>query len=311
MDAFLGQRRHRAADDPRRRPIGDDDDLGPLQPDRLNERLVDLHRFVFREQPVDVLLQLLGLEIQRVDDPRGALAHRPGGRKVLRGQLHPGQIVAELDRLHHLAEHPVGQHHDRVAVVVGLVERDLHEVGQLLQACGGIDQQAVVAIPAAPRRLEVVGLRGLYAAQPRSAAHDVDDDARQLGAGDVGDALLLERDPRRRRRGHHPGPAAAGPIDHVDGRDLTLGLDEHATDFGQLRRHVFRQLGLRGDRVAEERPAPGPDGCRPDDLVALHQRPRHRRAASRHRARGQRPRARRPHAQRRRARHPRGRSGPG
>ena len=48
---------------------------------------------------------------------------------------------------------------------------------------------AVVAVTASARRLEVVRLRRQDAAQPRPAAHDVHDHHRQLGAGAVGDAL--------------------------------------------------------------------------------------------------------------------------
>ena len=49
----------------------------------------------------------------------------------------------------------------------------------------------IIAVSAALCSLKIVALRGQDAAQPGARAHDVDDDAGDAGAGDVGDALLL------------------------------------------------------------------------------------------------------------------------
>ncbi len=59
-------------------------------------------------------------------------------------------------------------------------------------------------------------------------------------------------------------------------RDLALRLDERAADLGKALHEVLGDLGLRGDRVAEEVHAAGADGRLAQSLVAFHQYLGHR-----------------------------------
>ncbi len=102
--------------------------------------------------------------------------------------------LGELNGLHHLADHAVGDDHDGALVLVGGVEGDAHEVDALLDGGGGKDDEVVVTVAAALGGLEVVRLAGLDGAEAGAAAHHVHDDAGQLGAGYVADALLLQGD---------------------------------------------------------------------------------------------------------------------
>ena len=105
--------------------------------------------------------------------------------------------------------------------------------------------------------------------RPRAAAHAVDDDAGQLGAGDVGDALLLEADARGGGGGHGPHTGAGGAVHHVDGGYLRLGLDEHAAGLGQVGGHILRHFALGGDGIAEETVTSGTDGSLGNGFVAF------------------------------------------
>ena len=69
---------------------------------------------------------------------------------------------------------------------------------------GGEHDGPVVAVAAAARGLEVVGLGRGDVAQAGAAAHHVDDDRGQLVGRQVGDALLLEADARDRWRRSWP-----------------------------------------------------------------------------------------------------------
>ena len=117
-----------------------------------------------------------------------------------------------------------------------------------LDGGGGEDDEVVVTVAAALGGLEVVALAGLDGAEAGAAAHDVHDDAGQLGAGYVGDALLLQGDAGGGGAGEDALAGAGSAVDHVDGADLALGLQEAAADFGHTLRHVLRDLGLRGYR---------------------------------------------------------------
>ena len=107
--------------------------------------------------------------------------------------------------------------------------------------------------------LEVVSLFGSDVSEPRPAAHDVDDDAGELGAGQVGDAFLHQAYSRARGRGQHANTGRGCAVCHLDGGDLAFRLEEDSSD---LRHHIGCSLGDlagRSNRIAEECPAPGPD----------------------------------------------------
>ena len=130
----------------------------------------------------------------------------------------------------------------------------------------------VVSVSASLGGLEIVGLAGLDGAQTGSATHHVDDEAGQLGAGDVGDAFLLEADAGAGRGGHDHLSAAGSSIYHIDGRHFTFRLqDHHAGGFPRLLLgQRFQNFRLRGDRVAEVTVRANPDGGVGDGLVSLH-----------------------------------------
>ena len=127
----------------------------------------------------------------------------------------------------------------------------------------------VVAVAAAPGGLIIVALGGLNGAQPRAAAHHVDDDGRQLRAAHIGDALLLQGDSGRGGGGHDPSAAAGGAVDHVDGRHLGLGLQEAAAHLRQVQRQILGNLVLRSDGIAEEVFTAGANGGLGNGLIAF------------------------------------------
>ncbi|CDB30890.1 unknown [Firmicutes bacterium CAG:137] len=176
-----------------------------------------------------------------------------------------------LNGLHHLTDHAVGQDHDGVTVVIGHVKGNLDIVRSLLNGGGGEDQVAVVAVAAAPGGLVIVALGGLDGAQAGTAAHHVHDDSRQLRAAHISDALLLQGDAGGGGGGHSPDAAAGSAVDHVDGGNLRLSLDEAAAHLGQVEGQIFRNFVLRGDGIAEEVFAAGTNGGLGNGLIAFPQ----------------------------------------
>ena len=148
---------------------------------------------------------------------------QPRGRPVLGGKL-PAFGLVPFQRFHHLADHPVGQQHDRIAVAVGDVKRLLHQIDRLLNRVGREDDETVIAVAAAAGGLIIIPLRGLDGAQPGTAAHHIDNDGGQLRAGHIGNPFLLEADAGAGRRGNGAGARAGRAVDHIDGGKLRLGL---------------------------------------------------------------------------------------
>ena len=98
---------------------------------------------------------------------------------------------------------------------------------------GGQDDGLVVAVAAALHRLIVIALLRADVAQARAGAHDVDDDRRQLGAGQVGDAFLHQADARSGGGGHGQLAGAGRAVDHVDGAGLALRLEILLAQLGE------------------------------------------------------------------------------
>ena len=109
----------------------------------------------------------------------------------------------------------------------------------------------------------------LNAAEARAAALDVDDQRGQIRARQIRDALALERDTGAGGRGHRPLARRGHAVNHVDGRDLALGLQKRPADLRHFLRHIGRDLGLRRDGIAQIVAAPGEDRGLRDGLVAL------------------------------------------
>ena len=213
-------------------------------------------------------LAVVGVDVERIDDGALGAVGLTGGPGLDGQRL--GARLGHVDGLHDLAQHAVAQQHHGVAVLVRQVKRGAHQVHRLLHVGRGKADQAVVAVSAAAGGLEVVGLRRLDGAKAGAAAHHVDHNKRELRAHRVGDALLLERDSRAGGRGHHARARAGRAVDHVDGADLGLGLQEAAAHLGHALGHVFGDLVLGRDGIAEEEAASGEDGGFRNGLVALH-----------------------------------------
>ena len=103
----------------------------------------------------------------------------------------------ECDRLHHLTEQSVRKYHSGHAVLIGFVECSAHEVCHLLNGGRREYKYLEVAVAQRPGSLPVVALGGLNAAESGTSAHYVYDNAWQVGARHVGNALALKGDSRR------------------------------------------------------------------------------------------------------------------
>ena len=146
-------------------------------------------------------------------------------------------------------------------------------VVHLLHRVGREDDQVEVAVPAALAGLEIVALRRLDRAQSRAAALAVHDKARKLGPGQIAQPLGHQTDAGARRGGHHPFAGRSPAVNHVDRRNLRLGLqDHHAGRLPGLELHErLHHLRLGRDRVTEIPVATVADRRMGDHLVAFHQ----------------------------------------
>ena len=133
------------------------------------------------------------------------------------------------------------------------------------------DGDPVVTMPMALGGLEVVGLARPDAPETRPAAHDVDDDDRQLRGGHVAHRLGHQAHARRGRADEDPRARGGRPEGHVDGPELRLRLDEGPALLGHPAGHPLEELRLGGDRVPEVGVAAGADRRLGHRLVALHQ----------------------------------------
>ena len=198
------------------------------------------------------------------------LAFRAGDGPVFFGCVRVTRL-RQLHRLHHLAHRPVGQQHRRHPVFFREVKRLSGQVGHLLDRRRSQHQHMEVAVAGAARCEEVVRLRRLDAAEAGPAALHIDNDRGQIRARQIRNALALERDAGAGGRGHRPLARRGHAVDHVDGRDLALGLQKCPADLRHFLRHIGRDLGLRRDGIAQIVAAPGEDRGLRNGLVALHQ----------------------------------------
>ena len=146
-------------------------------------------------------------------------------------------------------------------------------VVHLLHGIGREDDQLVIAVAAALDGLEVIALRRLNGTQTGPAALAIDDQARQLGACQITDTLGHQRNTGAGRRCHDALTGRSTAVDHIDGRNLGLGLqDDHAGGLPRLQLHQsLHHLGLRRNGVTEITVAAVTDGGMGNHLVALHQ----------------------------------------
>ena len=80
----------------------------------------------------------------------------------------------------------------------------------------------------------------------------------------------FRRDARGGGGGHGAHARGGRAVDHVDRRDLRFRLEVCAADLGHLLGHIRRDLGLRGDGVAEEMVAARLDRRFRERLISFH-----------------------------------------
>ena len=130
----------------------------------------------------------------------------------------------------------------------------------------------VVTVAAALDSLEVVALGSLNVAEAGAAAHYVQDNAGKHCTCAVGDTFLLQGYTGAGGGSDRTGAGAGCAVDHVDRRDFGLCLQEAAVYVGikHTSGHVFRNLSLRGDGIAEEITSASSDGCLCNSFATLH-----------------------------------------
>ena len=167
-------------------------------------------------------------------------------------------VVGQPHLAGHLAEVAVAEDDHRVAVLEGELEGE-HASGRASPAASRARATMAWVLPwPRPRQASLMSdCSGAMLPRPGPAAHDVDEDARHLGADHVGDPLEHQAEARGRGEGHRAQAGAAAAVHHVDGGDLADRLEEDAVELGQQLRHQLGALGGRGDRVAEEVAAAG------------------------------------------------------
>ena len=138
----------------------------------------------------------------------------------------------------------------------------------------------IVTVAAALDALEIVALGSLDVAQAGAAAHHVDDDSGNHGAGAVGDTFLLQGYAGAGGGGDDAGAGTGSAVHHVDGRHFALGLQEAAADLGHTSGHVFGDLRLRSDGVTEEKACAGTNSGFRNRFAALHKSQSHILSAS-------------------------------
>ncbi|OQB96082.1 MAG: hypothetical protein BWX80_04219 [Candidatus Hydrogenedentes bacterium ADurb.Bin101] len=115
----------------------------------------------------------------------------------------------------------------------------------------------VIAMTATPRRLVVIGLRGLDAAKPRSGTHNIGNQTGDLGTGKKRNAFLHQRNTGAGGTRHNTGTRGRSPQHHVNASQFTLSLQEGPPRFRKPPGQILRNLVLRGNGVAEITIQPG------------------------------------------------------
>ena len=179
--------------------------------------------------------------------------------------------VLELDALDHLADGGVGRDQHGVAVLLRQLEGGGHHVAVFLHGGRRQHDRAVVAVAAAAGHLPVVALSLRDVAETGADAHDVDDDRRKIRRDQIGDALLIQREAGACGAGQRARAGSRRAEEHVDARELGLGLHERAADLIHALGQILEDLGLRGDGIAAVKPAAGAQRRFCQGLIALHQ----------------------------------------
>ena len=204
-------------------PYPTDDQLGVVGAVLFAAGFALLRPHVFRFHAALVSFEIIGLEIDGADHVLASLGsslHRPGF-------LGSNDVaVLQVERLHHLADKTVGQDDGGIAIFVRKFESQDREVGHFLYGGRRKHEIAIVAVASALDHGKVVALLRSDVAQPRAGAHDINNDAGEFGAREIGDALLHEAYSRSGRTSHHANARRRCAVHHVDGSRLALRLDE-------------------------------------------------------------------------------------
>ena len=274
LDAFFAQLAHGAAGNTGRGAVGDDHEIRVFGHFFLPAAFGLFHHSVLGVQLVHMLFQHGGIDVQGVDDrPVPAAVRRPAGRRPgLLRQVGPLLAFRHLHGLHHLADQAIAHDQHGIAVLVRQVKCFLCQFHCFLNGRGSQHQHPIVAVSAAAGRLIVVALGRLDRTQSGAAAHHVYDNAGQFRAHNIADAFLLQGDSRAGGRGHNPRSGAGRAVDHIDGGNFALRLQETAAlNLRQPLGHVFRDLVLRGNGIAEEEAASCLDRGFGDGFISLHE----------------------------------------
>ena len=133
------------------------------------------------------------------------------------------------------------------------------------------DQQLVAAVAVRLGGLPVVLLGTGDGADAGAAAHDRADDDGQMVGSSLGNTLGLERNTAGGRRGHRTGAAKGSAVDHVDGGNFRLALQENAAHFGHSSGKILGDFILGSDRIAGKEAASASDGSFSNRFAALHE----------------------------------------
>ena len=178
--------------------------------------------------------------------------------------------ILKGDGLHHLTDGAVCQNHGGHQILVCQIKALDGQAGHFLHGGRRENDHPIVTVTAASGSLKIVGLGGLNAAKSRTAALDVDHQRRHIGTGNVAQSLRFQGDSGAGGGGHYTHTGCGRAVNHIDRRDLTFRLQEHAADFGHLLCHVGSYFCLGCDGISEVMAAAGADGGLCDCFVALH-----------------------------------------
>ena len=155
-------------------------------------------------------------------------------------------------------------------MLLRLVKGQRHQIRRLLHRGRRVHQTAVVPVSPVLDHLKVVPLGLENIPKSGAVAHHVHDHTGQLRRGDIGDSLLQKAEPGSRRAGHGPKPCGSGPVHHGNAGNLRLRLHKCAAHLRQAFGEVLQYLSLGRDRIAGEKPHPGPHRGLRNGVVSFH-----------------------------------------
>ena len=212
--------------------------------------------------------EIIGSHVQRSNHVAARLGGACNSPLRLAGR---GGRCHKLDWLHHLSDKPVGKQDNGIAIAIGKFKRKSRQVGHFLHGVGRKHDGAIVAVATTLYHLVIIALLRSDVAKARPAARDVSNDTWELGARHVADAFLHEADAGSARCCHAANSGRRSAVEHIDGGNFALRLQEDASDLRHVEGSGLGYLAGRRNWISVERPAPGQDRALHDCFVALHQ----------------------------------------